>query len=162
MIRIANGQGFWGDWLEAPVRLIEEGPIDYLALDYLAENITGMLDEAMHLEACWISEDETPSTSGATSTWKPSRSTDSFSRSLQSQTTDEFHFFNSTASSFAPFSNASGKVALDRSPPSIMIPSLPIPSNRRNVEAAVRTLVAVNKVCLESMKRNTDSACVFP
>jgi hypothetical protein len=37
MIRIANGQGFWGDWLEAPVRLIEDGPIDYLVLDYLAE-----------------------------------------------------------------------------------------------------------------------------
>lgn len=37
MIRIANGQGFWGDWLEAPVRLVEQGPIDYLALDYLAE-----------------------------------------------------------------------------------------------------------------------------
>ena len=30
MIRIANGQGFWGDWLEAPVRLVEQGPIDYL------------------------------------------------------------------------------------------------------------------------------------
>ena len=26
MIRIANGQGFWGDWLEAPVRLVEQGP----------------------------------------------------------------------------------------------------------------------------------------
>ena len=37
MIRIANGQGFWGDWLEAPVRLVEQGPIDYLVLDYLAE-----------------------------------------------------------------------------------------------------------------------------
>ncbi len=37
MIRIANGQGFWGDWLEAPVRLVEDGPIDYLILDYLAE-----------------------------------------------------------------------------------------------------------------------------
>jgi hypothetical protein len=37
MIRIANGQGFWGDWLEAPVRLIDGGPIDYLILDYLAE-----------------------------------------------------------------------------------------------------------------------------
>jgi hypothetical protein len=36
-IRIANGQGFWGDWLEAPVRQIEQGPINYLALDYLAE-----------------------------------------------------------------------------------------------------------------------------
>ncbi|MBM3754825.1 MAG: DUF1446 domain-containing protein [Acidobacteria bacterium] len=37
MIRIANGQGFWGDWLEAPVRLVEDGRIDYLILDYLAE-----------------------------------------------------------------------------------------------------------------------------
>lgn len=37
MIRIGNGQGFWGDWLEAPVRLVEQGPLDYLALDYLAE-----------------------------------------------------------------------------------------------------------------------------
>jgi hypothetical protein len=37
MIRIANGQGFWGDWLEAPVRLVEQGPLDFLALDYLAE-----------------------------------------------------------------------------------------------------------------------------
>lgn len=36
-IRIACGQGFWGDWLEAPVRLIEGGPVDYLVLDYLAE-----------------------------------------------------------------------------------------------------------------------------
>jgi hypothetical protein len=35
MIRIANGQGFWGDWLEAPVRLVEQGPIDFLTLDYL-------------------------------------------------------------------------------------------------------------------------------
>lgn len=36
-IRIANGQGYWGDWLEAPVHLVERGPIDYLTLDYLAE-----------------------------------------------------------------------------------------------------------------------------
>jgi hypothetical protein len=45
MIRIANGQGFWGDWLEAPVRLIEEGPIDYLALDYLAEITMSILQK---------------------------------------------------------------------------------------------------------------------
>jgi len=38
MIRIANGQGFWGDWLEAPVRLVEQRPIDYLILDYLASH----------------------------------------------------------------------------------------------------------------------------
>lgn len=45
MIRIANGQGFWGDWLEAPVRLIEGGPIDYLALDYLAEITMSILQK---------------------------------------------------------------------------------------------------------------------
>lgn len=36
-IRIAAGQGFWGDWLEAPVRQVQGGPIDYLMMDYLAE-----------------------------------------------------------------------------------------------------------------------------
>jgi len=37
MIRIANGQGFWGDSLEAPVEQVRRGPLDYLTLDYLAE-----------------------------------------------------------------------------------------------------------------------------
>ncbi|HEV2914991.1 MAG TPA: acyclic terpene utilization AtuA family protein [Pyrinomonadaceae bacterium] len=36
-IRIASGQGFWGDLLDAPVRQVEDGQIDYLMLDYLAE-----------------------------------------------------------------------------------------------------------------------------
>jgi len=36
-VRVAAGQGFWGDELEAPVRQVEGGPIDYLILDYLAE-----------------------------------------------------------------------------------------------------------------------------
>jgi hypothetical protein len=36
-VRIASGQGFWGDELEAPVRQVEGGAIDYLMLDYLAE-----------------------------------------------------------------------------------------------------------------------------
>jgi len=45
VIRIANGQGFWGDWLEAPVRLIEQGPIDYLMLDYLAEVTMSILQK---------------------------------------------------------------------------------------------------------------------
>ncbi len=36
-IRIASGQGFWGDLPDAPVRQVEGGPIDYLMLDYLAE-----------------------------------------------------------------------------------------------------------------------------
>jgi hypothetical protein len=37
VVRIGSGQGFWGDWLEAPVRQVEGGPIDYLMMDYLAE-----------------------------------------------------------------------------------------------------------------------------
>src|SRR3954451_12620721 len=37
VVRIAAGQGFWGDWLEAPVRQGRGGPIDYLMMDYLAE-----------------------------------------------------------------------------------------------------------------------------
>ena len=32
-VRIGNGQGFWGDDLEAPVRQVEGGPLDYLVLD---------------------------------------------------------------------------------------------------------------------------------
>ncbi|HVF27412.1 MAG TPA: acyclic terpene utilization AtuA family protein [Pyrinomonadaceae bacterium] len=36
-IRIASGQGFWGDLLDAPVRQVKGGRIDYLMLDYLAE-----------------------------------------------------------------------------------------------------------------------------
>ena len=34
---VANGQGFWGDSILGPVRLVHEGPLDYLTLDYLAE-----------------------------------------------------------------------------------------------------------------------------
>ncbi len=37
MVRVASGQGFWGDWLEAPRRQVEGGQVDYLMLDYLAE-----------------------------------------------------------------------------------------------------------------------------
>jgi hypothetical protein len=37
VVRIAAGQGFWGDWLEAPVRQVRGGAIDYLMMDYLAE-----------------------------------------------------------------------------------------------------------------------------
>ncbi|HQP94513.1 MAG TPA: acyclic terpene utilization AtuA family protein, partial [Thermoanaerobaculia bacterium] len=36
-VRIANGQGFWGDNVDEPLRLLEGGPIDYLGMDYLAE-----------------------------------------------------------------------------------------------------------------------------
>lgn len=45
MIRIANGQGFWGDSLEAPLELIRGGPIDYLTLDYLAELTMSILQK---------------------------------------------------------------------------------------------------------------------
>jgi hypothetical protein len=36
-VRVAAGQGFWGDLLTAPVDQVRKGPIDYLMLDYLAE-----------------------------------------------------------------------------------------------------------------------------
>jgi acyclic terpene utilization AtuA family protein len=37
VVRVAAGQGFWGDWLEAPYRQVTGGPVDYLMMDYLAE-----------------------------------------------------------------------------------------------------------------------------
>ncbi|MFQ5536648.1 MAG: acyclic terpene utilization AtuA family protein [Gemmatimonadota bacterium] len=45
VLRIASGQGFWGDDLEAPVRQVEGGPIDYLMLDYLAEVTMSILQK---------------------------------------------------------------------------------------------------------------------
>jgi hypothetical protein len=36
-VRVGNGCGFWGDNLDAPVRLAEAGRLDYLTLEYLAE-----------------------------------------------------------------------------------------------------------------------------
>jgi len=36
-VLVANGQGFWGDSILGPIRLMNEGPLDYLTLDYLAE-----------------------------------------------------------------------------------------------------------------------------
>lgn len=37
VIRIGNGQGFWGDNVDSPVELLRGGPIDYIGMDYLAE-----------------------------------------------------------------------------------------------------------------------------
>jgi hypothetical protein len=37
VVRIGNGQGFWGDSIDAPIELLTRGPLDYLGLDYLAE-----------------------------------------------------------------------------------------------------------------------------
>lgn len=45
MIRIANGQGFWGDSVEAPLDQIRRGPVDYLTLDYLAEITMSILQK---------------------------------------------------------------------------------------------------------------------
>jgi hypothetical protein len=36
-VRVASGQGFWGDLLSAPIDQVRGGQIDYLMLDYLAE-----------------------------------------------------------------------------------------------------------------------------
>lgn len=36
-IRIASGQGFWGDLPKAPIDQVRKGPVDYLVMDYLAE-----------------------------------------------------------------------------------------------------------------------------
>ncbi len=44
-IRIASGQGYWGDWLEAPVLQVNAGPIDYMIMDYLAEVTMSILQK---------------------------------------------------------------------------------------------------------------------
>ena len=44
-IRIASGQGFWGDRLDAPVDQVRRGPVDYLMLDYLAEVTMSILQK---------------------------------------------------------------------------------------------------------------------
>ena len=50
-VRIGAGQGFWGDWLEAPVRQVEGGPIDYLMMDYLAEVTMSILQKQRSRDA---------------------------------------------------------------------------------------------------------------
>lgn len=44
-IRIASGQGFWGDLLTAPLAQVTKGHIDYLMLDYLAEVTMSILQK---------------------------------------------------------------------------------------------------------------------
>jgi Acyclic terpene utilisation family protein AtuA len=43
VVRVASGQGFWGDSLDAPRQQVERGQVDYLMLDYLAEVTTSIL-----------------------------------------------------------------------------------------------------------------------
>lgn len=45
VIRVAGGQGFWGDMLSAPVDQVRKGPIDYLMLDFLAEVTMSILQK---------------------------------------------------------------------------------------------------------------------
>jgi len=45
IVRVASGQGFWGDSLDAPRQQVENGPVDYLMLDYLAEVTMSILQK---------------------------------------------------------------------------------------------------------------------
>jgi len=44
-IRIASGQGFWGDMIEAPYQQVTSGKVDYLVMDYLAEVTMSILQK---------------------------------------------------------------------------------------------------------------------
>lgn len=45
IVRVAGGQGFWGDLLSAPVDQVRLGQVDYLMLDYLAEVTMSILQK---------------------------------------------------------------------------------------------------------------------
>lgn len=44
-IRIASGQGFWGDLIDAPYTQVTSGQVDYLVMDYLAEVTMSILQK---------------------------------------------------------------------------------------------------------------------
>ncbi|HMN47798.1 MAG TPA: DUF1446 domain-containing protein [Ignavibacteriaceae bacterium] len=44
-IKIASGQGFWGDLIDAPYHQVTKGNIDYLVMDYLAEVTMSILQK---------------------------------------------------------------------------------------------------------------------
>lgn len=44
-IKIASGQGFWGDLIDAPYDQVTKGDIDYLVMDYLAEVTMSILQK---------------------------------------------------------------------------------------------------------------------
>lgn len=44
-IRIASGQGFWGDLIDAPYHQVTKGEINYLVMDYLAEVTMSILQK---------------------------------------------------------------------------------------------------------------------
>ncbi|HZY10371.1 MAG TPA: acyclic terpene utilization AtuA family protein [Bacteroidota bacterium] len=47
-IRIASGQGFWGDLQSAPYDQVSKGPIDYLMMDFLAEVTMSIMQKQKH------------------------------------------------------------------------------------------------------------------
>lgn len=44
-IKVASGQGFWGDLIDAPYHQVTKGNIDYLVMDYLAEVTMSILQK---------------------------------------------------------------------------------------------------------------------
>jgi len=44
-IKVASGQGFWGDLIDAPYHQVMKGEIDYLVMDYLAEVTMSILQK---------------------------------------------------------------------------------------------------------------------
>ena len=44
-IKIASGQGFWGDLIDAPYHQVTKGDVDYLVMDYLAEVTMSILQK---------------------------------------------------------------------------------------------------------------------
>ncbi|MFZ1519783.1 MAG: acyclic terpene utilization AtuA family protein [Ignavibacteriaceae bacterium] len=44
-IKIASGQGFWGDLIDAPFHQVTKGDVDYLVMDYLAEVTMSILQK---------------------------------------------------------------------------------------------------------------------
>ena len=44
-IKIASGQGFWGDLIDAPFDQVTKGKVDYLVMDYLAEVTMSILQK---------------------------------------------------------------------------------------------------------------------
>jgi len=44
-IRIASGQGFWGDLIDAPIKQATGGDVDYIMMDYLAEVTMSILQK---------------------------------------------------------------------------------------------------------------------
>ncbi|HEY7308930.1 MAG TPA: acyclic terpene utilization AtuA family protein [Gemmataceae bacterium] len=57
-VRIGNGCGFWGDNLDAPRELAEQGQLDYLTLEYLAELTMSILalQKQRHPEAGYATD----------------------------------------------------------------------------------------------------------